>query len=110
MTEGTWNTRDLAMLRAVVDTYEGWGRYLTRATAIERRTGLDHDTPSDGSIRNVVFREGGQNIGRADNGGSAGGGLSHGDCWRGSGSCWSTQITVQLGSPGAGDWDGHIGW
>ena len=42
MTEDTWNTRDLPVLHAVVDIYEDSGTYLTRATAIERRTGLDH--------------------------------------------------------------------
>ena len=32
------------MLQAVVDIYDDSGAYLTRATAVERRTGLDHDT------------------------------------------------------------------
>ena len=44
MTEDTWNTRDLLVLQAVVDIYEDSGTYLTRAIAIERRTGVDHDT------------------------------------------------------------------
>jgi|SRR5947209_529483 len=44
MAEDSWNTRDLPVLQAVVDSYEDSGTYLTRATAIERRTGLDHDT------------------------------------------------------------------
>jgi hypothetical protein len=44
MTEDTWNTRDLPVLQAIVDIYEDSGTYLTRATGIERRTGLDHDT------------------------------------------------------------------
>jgi len=39
MTEDTWNTRDLPVLRAVVDIYDDSGTYLTRATAVERRTG-----------------------------------------------------------------------
>jgi hypothetical protein len=43
MTNDTWSTRDLPVLQAVVDTYEDSGTYLTRATAIERRTGLDHE-------------------------------------------------------------------
>jgi hypothetical protein len=32
------------VVQAVVDTYEDSGTYLTRATAIERRTGLDQET------------------------------------------------------------------
>jgi len=44
MSGDTWNTRDLPVLQAVVDIYEDSGTYLTRATAIERRTGLDPDT------------------------------------------------------------------
>jgi hypothetical protein len=44
MTEDTWNARDLPVLRAVVDIYDGSGTYLTRATAIERHTGLDRET------------------------------------------------------------------
>jgi hypothetical protein len=44
MTEGTWNQRDLPVLRAVVDIYEETGHYLTRASAIEAATGLDADT------------------------------------------------------------------
>jgi hypothetical protein len=43
MSGDTWNTRDLPVLQAVVDIYEDSGTYLTRATAIERRTGLDPD-------------------------------------------------------------------
>jgi hypothetical protein len=44
MTEDTWNARDLPVLRAVVEIYDDSGTYLTRATAVERHTGLDHDT------------------------------------------------------------------
>ncbi|MCV7236005.1 hypothetical protein BST20_27225 [Mycobacterium branderi] len=44
MTEDTWTSRDLPVLRAVVDICDESGAYLTRATAIEQRTGLDHDT------------------------------------------------------------------
>jgi hypothetical protein len=43
MTEDIWNSRDLPVLRAVVDIYEESGTYLTRASAIERRTGLEKD-------------------------------------------------------------------
>jgi hypothetical protein len=44
MTQDTWTTRDLPVLRAVVDTYEETGDYLTRASDIEAATGLDADT------------------------------------------------------------------
>ena len=44
MTEDTRKTRDLPVLRAVVDIYDESGTYNTRATGVERRTGLDHDT------------------------------------------------------------------
>jgi hypothetical protein len=44
MAEDTWNTRDLPVLQAVVDIYDDSGAYLTRATPVEWRTGLDHDT------------------------------------------------------------------
>jgi len=43
MTEDTLNSRDLPVLRAVVDIYEESGSYLTRASAIERRTGLEEE-------------------------------------------------------------------
>jgi hypothetical protein len=36
ITEDTWNTRDLQVLRAVVDAYDETGTYLTRATAVGR--------------------------------------------------------------------------
>jgi len=44
MTDETWSSRDLPVLRAVVDICEGSGTYLTRATAVERRTDLDTET------------------------------------------------------------------
>jgi hypothetical protein len=43
MTQDTWTSRDLLVLRGLVDIYERTGRYLTRASDIERETGLDHD-------------------------------------------------------------------
>lgn len=39
----TWELRDLPVLKAVVDLYEEKGRG-PRVTAIEARTGFDHDT------------------------------------------------------------------
>src|SRR5277367_5039476 len=39
--------------------------------------------PQTAQFTTFVFREVGQNIGRADDGGSAGGGLSRGGCQRG---------------------------
>ena len=44
MTDETWSSRDLPVLRAVVDICEESGTYLTRATAVERRTDLDTET------------------------------------------------------------------
>ena len=41
MTEDSWNTRDLRVLRAVVDIYDESGTHLTRATTIEQNAGLD---------------------------------------------------------------------
>jgi len=79
MTEGTWNTRDLPLLRAVVDTYEGWGRYLnsrhSHRAAHRARSWHGQMGPQTAQFTTFVFREVGQNIGRADDGGSAGGGL-----------------------------------
>lgn len=44
MSTDTWNDRDLPVLRAVVDIYERDGHFLTRASDIERETGLDEET------------------------------------------------------------------
>jgi hypothetical protein len=44
MTEDTWTTRDLPVLRAVVDINEQDGEYLTDANDIERATGFDGET------------------------------------------------------------------
>jgi hypothetical protein len=35
MTQDPWTTRDLPVMRAVVDIYESDGEYLTRASAID---------------------------------------------------------------------------
>ena len=44
MTEDTWTTRDLPVLRAVVDIYDTTGRSIIRARDIETATGFDKDT------------------------------------------------------------------
>jgi hypothetical protein len=43
MTEGTWNTRDLPVLRAVVETNEGWGRYINSRHSHRAAHRLGHD-------------------------------------------------------------------
>ena len=44
MTEDTWTTRDLPVLRAVVDIYDTTGRSIIRTRDIETATGFDKDT------------------------------------------------------------------
>jgi hypothetical protein len=44
MTDDTWSTRDLPVLRAVVDIYERTGRTLIRTSQVEQETGFDKDT------------------------------------------------------------------
>ncbi|MCV7080538.1 hypothetical protein BST26_14540 [Mycolicibacterium insubricum] len=43
MTDDTWTSRDLPVLRAVVELYEETGRG-PRVTAVQQRTGFDGDT------------------------------------------------------------------
>lgn len=43
MTDDTWTTRDLPVLKAAVELYDRTGRK-ARATEIERECGFDHDT------------------------------------------------------------------
>jgi hypothetical protein len=43
MTEDTWTTRDLPVLRAVVEIYDRTGHYLTRASGIEEAVGFDSE-------------------------------------------------------------------
>lgn len=44
MTQDRWTTRDLPVLRAVVDIYDRTGVYLTRVDDIEAEVGFDRDT------------------------------------------------------------------
>jgi hypothetical protein len=44
MTEDTWTTGDLPVLRAVVDMYERTGQYITEASDIQAETGFDEET------------------------------------------------------------------
>jgi hypothetical protein len=44
ITEDTWNSRELPVIQAAVDIHNATDTYLTRASAIGERTGLDHDT------------------------------------------------------------------
>jgi len=44
MTADTWSTRDLPVLRAVVERYDSTGIYLTTASDMEASVGFDHDT------------------------------------------------------------------
>ena len=44
MTEDTWTTRDLPVLRAVVDIYDTTGRSIIRTRDIETAIGFDKDT------------------------------------------------------------------
>jgi hypothetical protein len=42
--EDVWANRDLPVLRAVVEIYDETGHHITRASAVERRTGFDNET------------------------------------------------------------------
>jgi predicted nucleic acid-binding protein len=56
MTDETWSSRDLPVLRAVVDICEESGTYLTRATAVERRTDLDTETVQRARVAGQLAR------------------------------------------------------